>query len=51
VEVQLKAVRRASGVPVDRITWNVFKLCDGKVADGRVYITESDAPEALGLLE
>jgi ketosteroid isomerase-like protein len=51
VQVQLRAVGRASGVPVNRITWNVFELRDGKVADGRVYTTEREALDAVGLSE
>jgi ketosteroid isomerase-like protein len=51
VEVQLNAIGRASGVPVDRTTWNVFELRDGKVAAGCVYTTREQALEAVGLRE
>jgi ketosteroid isomerase-like protein len=51
VEVRLSAVGRASGIPVERVTWNVFKLRDGKVATGRVFTTEHEALKAVGLEE
>jgi ketosteroid isomerase-like protein len=51
VEVHLSAVGRASGVPVDRITWNVFELRDGRAASGRVYVTRAEALDALGLTQ
>jgi ketosteroid isomerase-like protein len=51
VEVRLEAVGRASGVAVNRTTWNVFELRDGKVAAGRVYPTKAEALEAAGLKE
>lgn len=46
VEVTLDAVGRASGTPVEQTTWNVFHVRDGKVAAGRVYLTEAEALEA-----
>ncbi len=49
VEVHLRAVGRASGAPVDRITWNVFELRSGRVTSGRVYTSEAEALHALGL--
>ncbi len=51
VEVQLRAVGRASGAPVDQITWNVFEIRDGKVASGRSHTSREDALEALDLSE
>jgi uncharacterized protein (TIGR02246 family) len=51
VEVRLEAVGLASGVAVDRTTWNVFELRDGKVAAGRVYPTKAEALEAAGIQE
>jgi ketosteroid isomerase-like protein len=51
VEVHLSAVGRTSGIPVDRVTWNVFAIRDGKIAAGRVYTTKSEALEAVGLRE
>jgi ketosteroid isomerase-like protein len=51
VEVHLSAVGRASGIPVDRVTWNIFELRDGKAAIGRVYTTKDEALKALGLSE
>jgi ketosteroid isomerase-like protein len=51
VEVRLDAVGRASGVAVNRTTWNVFELRDGKVATGRVYVTKAEALEAAGISE
>jgi ketosteroid isomerase-like protein len=49
VEVRLQAVGRASGTPVERVTWNVFEFCGGKAATGRVYDTEDQALKAVGL--
>jgi ketosteroid isomerase-like protein len=49
VEVHLEAVGRLSGLAVDRITWNVFEVRDGRVAAGRVYITREEALEAVEL--
>jgi uncharacterized protein (TIGR02246 family) len=51
VEVRLEAVGRASGVTVDRTTWNLCELRDGKVAAGRVYATRAEALEAAGISE
>lgn len=47
-EVCLQAVGRASGTPVERVTWNVYEFRDGKVATGRVYETEDEALRAIG---
>ncbi|MFL5782238.1 MAG: nuclear transport factor 2 family protein [Thermoleophilaceae bacterium] len=47
VEVQIEAVGRTSGLPVERMTWNVFELRDGRIASGRVYTTEADALDAF----
>jgi ketosteroid isomerase-like protein len=49
VEVHLSAVGRGSGVPVERVTWNVFELLDGKAAVGTVYTTKEQALKAVGL--
>jgi ketosteroid isomerase-like protein len=51
VEVHVQAVGRASGTPVDRVTWNVFHVRGGKVASGTVYLTKEDALKAVGLAE
>jgi ketosteroid isomerase-like protein len=51
VEVHLSAVGRTSGIPVDRVTWNVFAIRDGKIAAGRVFTTKAEALEAVGLRE
>jgi ketosteroid isomerase-like protein len=51
VEVRLQAVGRASGTPVERVTWNVYQFRDGKAATGRVYNTEDEALRAIGLEE
>jgi len=51
VEVHLSAVGRDSGVPVERVTWNVFELRDGKIATGTVYTCEQQALKAVGLEE
>jgi ketosteroid isomerase-like protein len=51
VEVQLSAVGRTSGIPVDRVTWNVFRFRDGKVAIARVYPSKAEALKAVGLEE
>ena len=51
VEVHLSAVGRTSGIPVDRVTWNVFRFRDGKVAIARVYPSKGEALQAVGLEE
>jgi ketosteroid isomerase-like protein len=51
VEVHLSAVGRGSGVPVERVTWNVYELLDGKVAAGAVYTSKEQALKAVGLAE
>jgi len=51
VEVHLSAVGRASGIPVDHVTWNVFHFRDGKVASVRVYTSKDEALKAVGLEE
>jgi len=50
-EVRLRAVGRASGAPVERVTWNVFLLRDGRAATGRVYRRREEALKAVGLAE
>jgi ketosteroid isomerase-like protein len=49
VEVHLVAVGRMSGVRVERTTWNVIEVRDGKVASGRAYLNEAEGLEAAGL--
>jgi ketosteroid isomerase-like protein len=51
VEVHLSVVGRASGIPVERVTWNVFEIRDGKAAAGRVYISKDEALEAVGMAQ
>jgi ketosteroid isomerase-like protein len=51
VEVPIKAVGRASGIPVEQITWAVFEVREGKIAAGHVYINKAEALEAVGLRE
>jgi ketosteroid isomerase-like protein len=51
VEVHLQAVGRVSGTPVQRVTWNVFQLQEGKVASGRVFGSKEEALADLGLEE
>jgi ketosteroid isomerase-like protein len=51
VKVHLWAVGRASGIPVERVTWNVFEFRDEKAAAGRVYTSKDEALEAVGLRE
>jgi ketosteroid isomerase-like protein len=46
VEVRLSVVGRASGIAVERVTWNVFEIRDGKAAAGRVYVSKDEALEA-----
>jgi len=50
-EVHLSAVGRGSGAPVERVTWNVFELRDGKAAAGTVYTSKEEALQAVGLKE
>src|SRR3954462_6346917 len=47
VEVRIEAVGRASGLPFERMTWNVFEIRDGRIASGRVYTSEADALDAF----
>ena len=49
--VHLSAVGRTSGIPVDRVTWDVFRFRDGKVAIARVYPSKVEALKAVGLEE
>jgi ketosteroid isomerase-like protein len=49
VEVHLVAVGRMTGVRVERTTWNVIEVRDGKVASGRAYLNEAEGLEAAGL--
>jgi ketosteroid isomerase-like protein len=51
VEVHLSAVGRGSGVPVERVTWNVFEVVDGKATSGTVYTSKEQALKAVGLEE
>lgn len=51
IEVRLSALGRASGVPVNQTTWNLFEVQDGKVARGGVFITEQQALDAATRLE
>jgi ketosteroid isomerase-like protein len=52
VEVHLSAIERSSDVnPVDRTTWNVLEIRNGKVAFGLVYPSRRAALEAAGLSE
>lgn len=48
-EVHLSAVKRGNVDPVDRTTWNVFQVRDGKVASGIVYPSRQAALEAVGV--
>src|ERR1700730_4246792 len=49
IEVNLEAVGRARGIPVDVMTWNVCAIRDGKVTGLVVYTTKEEALEAAGL--
>ncbi|MEA2347332.1 MAG: SnoaL-like domain [Thermoleophilaceae bacterium] len=51
VEVLVSAVGRIGGTPVERTTWNVFEVHRGEIRSGRVYVSESEALEAVGLSE
>jgi ketosteroid isomerase-like protein len=51
VETRLQAVGRASGIELTDVTWNVFEVRGGKVADWRVYTEQRRALEAVGLSE
>jgi ketosteroid isomerase-like protein len=51
VKVRLCAVGRASGIPVERETWNVYEFRDGKIATGRAFMAEQEALRAVGLAE
>jgi ketosteroid isomerase-like protein len=43
VDIRLDAVGKASGIPVEELTWNVFELSKGLLSRGRVYLTEEEA--------
>ena len=49
VKVRLSAVGRASGIPVESETWNVYEFRDGKIVMGWAYMDEQEALEAVGL--
>jgi len=49
VKFRLSAIGRASGIPVDRVTWNVYTLRGRKIAAGQSYLTENEALKAVGL--
>ena len=51
VKFRLSAIGRASGIPVERVTWNVCTLRDRKIAVGQSYLTENEALKAVGLEE
>jgi ketosteroid isomerase-like protein len=51
VKVRLSAVGRASGIPVERETWNVYELRDGRIATGWAFTGEEEALRAAGLEE
>jgi ketosteroid isomerase-like protein len=51
VETRLQAVGRASGIELSDVTWNMFEIRDGKVANWRVFTEKQQALEALGLEE
>ncbi len=51
VEVHLSAVGRGSGVPVERVTWNVFEVLGGRAASGTVYTSKEQALKVVGLEE
>jgi ketosteroid isomerase-like protein len=51
VETRLHAVGRASGVDLTDVTWNVWEIREGKVATGRVFLSEREARKAVGLAE
>ncbi len=51
VRVDLDAIGRASGIPLHQVTWAVFEMRGGRAAVGRVYTTEQEALEAVGLTE
>jgi ketosteroid isomerase-like protein len=51
VETRLQAVGRASGIELSDVTWNVFEVRNGKVANWRVFTEQRQALEAVGLSE
>ena len=51
VEVHLSAIGRGSGVPVERVTWNVFEILHGRATSGTVYTSKEQALKAVGLAE
>jgi ketosteroid isomerase-like protein len=51
VETRLQAVGRASGIELTDVTWNLWEVREGKVAVGRVFLSEQEALKAAGLAE
>ncbi len=51
VRTQLSAVGRASGVEVKQISWGLYRLRDGKIAEATIYADEAQALESVGLRE
>ncbi len=49
VETVLRAVGRASGIQLSDVTWNMFEIRNGKVANWRVFTDQQQALEAVGL--
>jgi ketosteroid isomerase-like protein len=42
---------RASGTPLDAVVFQLWELSDGKVVRSQIFMTESQALEAVGLSE
>ena len=48
VRARLTGKGRASGVPLDAVVFQLWELSDGKVVRSQIFLTESDAFEAVG---
>jgi ketosteroid isomerase-like protein len=49
--MRIRARGRSSGAVVERREWHVWTLRDGKLWRLRIYVTEAEALEAVGLSE
>jgi ketosteroid isomerase-like protein len=49
VGIRFQGVGKDSGVPIDRRVWQVFKVLDGQAIWWRIYPSEAEALEAVGL--
>ena len=51
VGIRFQGIGKDSGVPIDRRVWQVFKVLDRQAIWWRIYQSEAEALEAVGLSE